>query len=326
MDFSTFAVLVVVARGFVLAATIVMAGAVVFHRGVLARWPAAPPAPLHQWSERTARSGVAAAACIVVLAPARLFAQARGLVVPGDPILPMMGNVMHTMWGRGWVLQTAASLCALAGLVLARRGSRGGWPLAFASTLGVTLSPALMGHAIAAERLLVVSVLSDWVHVAMAGAWLGTLAMLALVARVGVAATAPAAASDTAVATLIDLFHPIALICSATLVATGVISLLLRVDHLGDLPHSAYGAILAVKLTLTLGVAAFGLHHSRRGANRVRLGQAAHVARSLAAETVLAGMVIAATAVLVGTSPPMRMDMTARAANEAAHVPSEVPQ
>jgi putative copper export protein len=157
-------------------------------------------------------------------------------------------------------------------------------------------------HAVASERLPLVSLFSDWIHVAMAGAWLGALSMLALVAR-----SARSEAAGARVATLIDLFHPIALTSALVLVASGVVSLLLRVEHLTDLLHSPYGVILALKLTLTFAIAMFGLHHARRGAQHARAGGTSGVVRSLAVETVLAALVIATTAVLVGTAPPMSM-------------------
>ena len=128
--------------------------------------------------------------------------------------------------------------------------------------------------------------------------------MLALILR-----SASAAGSGAPAATLIELFHPVAVACGAVLVATGVTSLVLRVDHIADLLRSTYGAVLAVKLAFTLGVGILGLHHARRGAQLVRLGGAHSVARSIAVETILAGMVIATSAVLVGTAPPMSMVM-----------------
>jgi putative copper export protein len=296
--------LAIAVRAVALATIVVMTGALTFRWGVLRRWPAARPAPLVEWSALVARAGACAAACLVLVAPVRLFAQAQRLTMAGDPVLPMMGNVLRTTWGRGWTLQCAASLIMLTGLLLAGRSSRWGWRVGLASAFGITLSPALMGHAIAAERLVFVSVLADWLHVAMAGAWLGALAMLALIAR---SVRVRGAGDDAVIATFIELFHPIALTCSVVLVVTGVVSLLLRVSSISDLLHSTYGAILAIKLTLTLAVAALGFHHARRGAQRARFGRAPSVVRSLAAETVLAAAVIAVTAVLVGTAPPMRM-------------------
>jgi putative copper export protein len=291
-----------VMRAVALGAVVVMAGSPVFRWGVLERWPAPSDAPLDQWSKLAARAGASAAACALIVSPMRLYAQARSLVMSGDPVFPMMENVLHTTWGRGWMLQAGASLAVLAGLLLARRGSRAGWWISILSAVAVTLSPALMGHAVASERLPLVSLFSDWIHVAMAGAWLGALSMLALVAR-----SARSEAAGARVATLIDLFHPIALTSALVLVASGVVSLLLRVEHLTDLLHSPYGVILALKLTLTFAIAMFGLHHARRGAQHARAGGTSGVVRSLAVETVLAALVIATTAVLVGTAPPMSM-------------------
>lgn len=279
-----------------------MTGAIAFRWGVLRRWPASRAGLSVAWNALVARSGAWAAGCLLLVSVARLYAQARNLIVVGDPVLPMIDNVLHTTWGLGWMLQSFAALTMLAGLTLARRGSRAGWWLGGASALAITLSPALMGHAVAAERLLVLSVFADWVHVAVAGAWLGSLAMLASIAR-----SASADIGDAPIATLIELFHPVALTSAATLVTTGVASIFLRVDHLVDLLHSSYGAVLAIKLTLTLGVAAIGFYHSRQGARLARLGGTPSVTRSLVVETILAGCVIAATAVLVGTAPPMRM-------------------
>jgi putative copper export protein len=301
-------VLVVLARAVAFAAIVVTTGAVVFRWGVLQRWPAPRPEPFAEWSDLITRSAAWAAACLTLVEPVRLYAQARSLVDAGDPALPMMANVLRTVWGRGWMLQTGAALAALAGLLLVHRGARAGWWLTLAASLGLTLSPALMGHAVAARHLLLASLLADWIHVAMAGAWLGALAMLAFIA-----CTTTAAASDdhTFVATLIELFHPVARAAAMVLIVTGVISLLLRVDHLRDLLHSTYGAILAVKLALTLGVAGLGANHAMRGAQRARARGNRAVVGSLVAETVLAAAVIAATAVLVGVAPPMGMAMGA---------------
>lgn len=214
----------------------------------------------------------------------------------------MMANVLRTMWGRGWLLQALAAAVLLAAFVLANRGLAAGWWLALAAVAGVTASPALMGHAVAADHYLVVSLLADWLHVAMAGAWLGALAMLTMIVRRSDQADSGA---EETTATLIELFHPVALAGATVLTATGVVSLLLRVEHLADLLHSAYGAILAVKLALTFGVAILGWRHSRGAAQMARAGGAHALRRSLAAEIALAAAVITVTAVLVATAPPM---------------------
>jgi putative copper export protein len=303
-----------VTRAVALAAIVAATGAASFRWGVLRRWPVALPAPLSAWNALVARAGAVAVVCLILVAPVRWFAQAQSLLQAGDPVAPMMLGVLHTTWGRGLLLQAVTGVAVLAGLLLARRGFRSGWIIALLSVLGLTLSPAFMGHAVAAERLLVLSITCDWIHVTLAGAWLGAVAMLALSAR----ATATLGDGPHArLAVLIELFHPLALAGSIGLVTTGFVSLLLRVDHLEDLLHSPYGAILAVKLALALVAAGVGLYHARRGARLARSGGPRAVARSLAVESALAVLVIAATAVLVETSPPMSMAMATR----AAHVP-----
>jgi copper transport protein len=304
---SAFAALAVIARGVAYAGIVGSSGAVVFHWGVLCRWKAeVQPAPIVQWGRTVALSGALASALVALASPARLLAQAHALVAAGDPVVPMMIKVLHTTWGRGWTVQTAAAVVLLIALLVESRAERAGlWLASFAGACA-TLSPALMGHAIAADRFQTVSVAADWLHVTAAAAWIGSLAMLSQV--VAFANGDDLAAGERA-ARLVELFHPVALVSSAVLVGTGVVSLLLRVDDFGELPHSRYGAILGMKLGLTLFVGTLGMRHWRRGAAMATTGNRGALARSLATELAVAAFVIAVTAVLVGTSPPMRMTM-----------------
>jgi putative copper export protein len=290
-----------VARAIALGGIVVVGGALAFFAGVLRRWRLPPDAQVAEWSRLAARSCARAAAVLLLDAPVRLYCQARVLVPPGDPVAPMMANVLRTAWGQGWLVQCFASLGVLAGVVLALRLVRGGWPLACLSGAALTLSPALMGHAVAAERFLALSIGADWLHVSMASAWLGGVAMLALIANRALAAND----GPESFARVIELFHPLALTCSIGLVVTGVTSLLLRVDHLADLLHSTYGALFAVKMILTACVVAVGYRHARRGPAIVRAQGVGALTRTLALEVVFAVLVISATAALVGTSPPM---------------------
>lgn len=242
-----------------------------------------------------------AAAAISIVAPARLYLQARSLVDLTDPVLPMMSNVLRTTWGRGWLVQLMASLAALAGFLIVNLRGRGGLGLALLAALVLTLSPALMGHAVAADRLVVLSLGSDWLHVTAAGAWVGTLCIVTIVS-VSIGDAVPEKPST---ANLIAAFHPVALAAATALVVSGVASLLLRVEHLGDLFRSTYGGILAVKLALTAAVAVLGWHHARNGVRLAIGGSRSTLTRSLMAETILAAVVIGATALLVGTAPPM---------------------
>jgi len=250
----------VVARGVAFAAIVLATGAGSFRWAVLPRWPIDVKAS-RRYRAFAAAAGAWAAAAVVVAAPGRLYLQARSLVDVTDPVTPMMANVLRTTWGHGWLLQLASAVAAVAGWLLVRQHVLGAWLLAMTATLLLALSPALMGHAVAADRLLVVSLLADWLHVLGAGAWIGALSLMTIV----VVSMNERSAGNQSAADLIAAFHPVALGAATLLVATGVVSLLLRVERVGDLFHSSYGAILGVKLALTGGVMALGWRHARHG-------------------------------------------------------------
>lgn len=244
--------------------------------------------------------GAWASAALLLDTPVRLVLQARLLVSPGDPVAPMAANVLGTTWGNGLALQAIAALAALAGFVLAKRARAAGWILALAAALALALSFSLMGHAVAPERGVALSVLDDWLHVLSAGGWTGTLAVV-------VTASMTLRRSDdggAVLATVIALFHRVAMMCLVTLLASGTISVLLRVQHLRDLFGATYGTLLFAKLALVGVVAGFGWYHARTAESRTRRAGTQSVARTLAVETGLAVLVILVTAVLVGTEPP----------------------
>lgn len=286
-------ILAAVARAIAFAGIVVVTGAVVFHWIVLrraARTSTLPPL-----------AGVVAAACIMLVSPLRLYEQARALVDASDPVAPMMHNVLNTAWGHTLLLQDAAALLALLAFVLAMKRMSAGWWLTLVPALALCCTPAYMGHAAAVEQYVAVSIVVDCLHVMAASAWVGALFLLALVIH---SVKDFRASGDTAAA-LIDAFHPVAQWSVVTLVVTGVMSLSFRVLHFTWLLHSEYGALFAIKLALTLLVAAVGFHHSRNGAERARASGAKAVTTTLLVECALAACVIAATSVLVATSPPM---------------------
>ncbi|MEP6622386.1 MAG: CopD family protein [bacterium] len=293
----------VIARGIVLAAMVGVSGAVVFQFAVLRRWPQHEHSVHASWPRLITRAGLIAALTILLVAPARLYVQARGLVDDTDPVAPMMANVLRTLWGKGLCLQAAAALLAAIAFVIATRAGRtkrAGWWMALAAALGLTATPAFMGHASASEQFRTLALFADWIHITAAGGWIGSLLMLALCART-------VDADDhvgTYTATLISLFHPVALTSATLLMASGLTSSLLHVRRLGDLTSSTYGLLLSTKLVLTAVVAAIGFYHSRRGPTLARTHQRGSLQRSLATEVLLAVLVISVTAVLVGTSPP----------------------
>jgi putative copper export protein len=97
---------------------------------------------------------------------------------------------------------------------------------------------------------------------------------------------------------MVAAFSPVALLGGGILAATGVVTAVLYLEAVRDLWQTAYGLTLLLKILLVGGVAGVGAYNWRKvkptlgeGPNRLR--------RSAGLELVLAGVVLAVTAVLV---------------------------
>lgn len=280
----------VAARAAVLAGTVLAAGAVAF-RLVVVRQVGEGEATAVRW-------GLWSSVVLLAVAAPRLWLQARGFVDAGDPILPMVANVLQTRWGLGWWLQTTGALLALAGFVASPWKARWRRWLCIAGTLALVAAPALMGHAVAVTRLRWLAVPADMLHTLAASTWTGALTVLTVCA----AKLRTARDGGATTGRLITAFHPMALTSAVVIVATGALGVWLRVAHLSSLLHTSYGAIFATKLALAGAVAAMGAYHSRRGVQDARIG-APTLLRSLRAEVLFAVLVLVATALLVGSPP-----------------------
>jgi copper transport protein len=209
-----------------------------------------------------------------------------------------------TSWGRVWIVQ-AWLLGLFAAAVAAARPARDRFALFIAvpAALGLAAIPALSGHAADTTGSGILVVINDTLHVAAAGAWLGTLAMI------GVAAVPALTRADTAperpIADMIERFSPLALTAAAVLILSGVVNSLLHFGSLGQLVSTAYGRTLLIKLALVIGVLATGAYNWRR--LRPRLGGAGSVPwlrRNIVLELTFALAVFAATAYLTGLPRP----------------------
>jgi putative copper export protein len=250
-----------------------------------------------------ARLGMWAVLALAAVAPPRLLLQASGLVEPSDPVWPMALNVLGTTWGRALMLQVAGALAALVGFVLARRARPAGWRIALAALIAVAISAACMGHPVANARLVWVSVPLDVLHVASVGVWVGTLSVLA---RISFSTDVRSEGGGT-IAALVAAFHRVAIWSAAVVVASGTLSVLLRVDHLRNLLTSVYGTVLFVKIGAVCAVACLGAYNSRTAIRRARNGLVRSTMATLAAEVCFAAITLAVTAVLVATDPPGTM-------------------
>jgi copper transport protein len=212
--------------------------------------------------------------------------------------------LVQTSWGWAWVAQMVACVIAVVAFAIAHRGNRVSWPVAAACAFVLTASPALTGHAVSSDESFF-AVPVDIVHVIAGSAWLGTLALILFVG-IGAALKAPDGDSVGArVATLVNGFSPLALVCGATVVGTGVATSLFHVDRWSRLWTTSYGMTLIVKLALVSLLFSLGAWNWRRVKPNLG-GDAGVVALRFSAKLELAAslLVLAVTAFLVALPLP----------------------
>jgi putative copper export protein/methionine-rich copper-binding protein CopC len=260
--------------------------------------------PTADLAERARQVGLGAVVLLLASGFYRLVTELRALGPDGAFDLAGIGPlVTETTWGRGWLVGSVGALLLLVGLIAARR-SRAGWSLAAIGVLGVALSPALTGHAAADPARPVLAVAVDFLHVLGAGAWLGTLLLVVVAGLPGALSRVPGARGP-AVASMINAFHPLALICVPLVAVSGLISAWLRLGSWGVLTSSRYGTYLLVKVLIFSCVALTGAYNWRRV--RPTLGNEAgarHIRRTASLELAIGAVVLAVTAALVVTPPP----------------------
>jgi copper transport protein len=272
----------------------------------------------------------------LVALPARLWKQSADLFGAGALDSENLGRILGTGWGDAWILQAGMCGLFLLGLLASRRDPARavGWGIMLAAGLGSAMVPALSGHAAATPGALrSVAILNDTVHVAAAGAWIGTLGVLAVAglgAALGARASVPVGVASARgedeparrggsaapeggrseavlapVARMVNAFSRAALPAVGALVLTGLVSAWLQVGSPGALFGSGYGRTLLVKLALVGAAGSVGLYNWRvvrpalaRGAGPERIG------RSAKTEVLLGLGVVVVTAALIATPLP----------------------
>ncbi len=266
-------------------------------------------------TRRAARLGLAAGIVFLISAVCRLYAEHA--VVGGDVA---MGTILGSFWGRIWVTQFVIAVIVCIAFASARGSRRGGiaWLAVAIVSVALAATPAFSGHAIAAPGNRGLSIALDVIHVVAAGAWLGGLLTLTVVGvpvalSIGKSTDTDARAPRglPLVARLVNAFSPLALVFAGFVVASGVIAAWMRIGSFTALFHSTYGTVLLVKLGLVILVLAGGAYNwlRMRGALAHRETGASAVGsfrRSAWIELTAGVLVIAATAVLVATQPPVR--------------------
>ena len=289
----------IVGRALALAASAGVIGACLFQRAVVG--PLGRTGSVTGNVERlVAGVGLAAAMLLALTVPWRVVTQAEVFSSGGDPLMPLVGRVLQTGWGRAAVAQFAGAVLAASGFARARNVRRWGWTVAASGAAVVAAVPAWMGHAAATERWTWLAIGADVAHVGAAGGWAGGVAVLALVAR----AMAKQADGGALTSRLIAAFRVLALTSATVLLATGAVGALLRLRSPMDLVGTTYGLLFLLKLAIVGVAAAMGRQHSRTAAARATTLGARAVSRSIAVEALVLLTVIAVTAILAGSPPP----------------------
>ncbi|MDQ3673077.1 MAG: copper resistance protein CopC/CopD [Gemmatimonadota bacterium] len=294
-------------------AILVLTGAVAFKVVVLAlfRKNRQPDSPmLGPASRRAANVGFYAALVLAVVVLLRLLAQSYAMHAPGSGFAPalMWPMIGRTIWGWGWLLQFLATAVAIAGFFAARKDLTRGWGIAAAGAVLGAFAPALSGHAASAPMLRPLAIFADGVHILGASGWLGSLLVL-LVAGIPAAMRLDTEDRGPAVADLVGVYSPTALIFAGVTAVAGIFSGWI---HLGTIPalwQTEYGKTLLVKLAVLGIVTVTGAYNFLYV--RPRLGKiegVKSIRRSATIEVGVAVVVLLVTAVLVAT--PTAMDIT----------------
>lgn len=256
---------------------------------------------------RAACLALAMAGILVIAALLRLYAQSyalHGAKLALDPER-LRATLTRTTWGLGCIVQAVASLVTLAGTLVARRRHALGWGIVALAALALAFTPAFSGHAATASRFPTLAILADGLHVIGAGGWLGSL-LVVIAVGLPVASRLPHTDRGPAIAALVNAFSPTALFFAGIVVATGTFAAWLHMGALSAFWTTAYGRTLLLKLavlSLVFGTGAYNwlrvkpLLGSEESARRLR--------RSALFEVAVGAAVLAVTAVLVATPPPM---------------------
>jgi putative copper resistance protein D len=246
-------------------------------------------------TDRHARR-LAAAVAVTGIALAAATLSADALFLTGgdwaaafDPL--MLSVVLETPIGTAQ-LTRAGGLALVAAAAIDRRLG----PLGAAGALIVAASFALVGHSLREPRELLGPLVA--LHVTVAAYWIGAFAPLAHAARTALPADA---------GRLAEAFGRVAIWTVGVLAAAGVaLGLAFGGDPLSAL-QSEWGRALAVKLMLIGGLLTLAALNKMRLSPRLAAGDpaaAAGLRRSIAAEAVLASLVVMATAVMTATGAP----------------------
>jgi len=282
----------------------VVIGVVVFRFVVLKRAsPNEADAFAQMASTSAATMGITAAVGVIVSALLKLARESADM-----PDIAFSSLLFGSTWGLSLLLQLAAAAAAAVAFRGAHRPSeaerRGAWRIALVAAAVLAVTPSLAGHAMA-DDLAIVAVPVDLVHFVAGAAWLGTLAVVVIVGISAALKTPDATRPGERTATLVNAFSPLALVCGAVVIATGLASSVLQLPRIDSLWTTPYGVALVLKLLFVAMLFGAGAWNWRRMKPRLTGDDAIVPLRSMASlELILGTVVLGITAVLVALELP----------------------
>ncbi|MEE2637620.1 MAG: CopD family protein [Acidobacteriota bacterium] len=250
---------------------------------------------------RLVRQAGLALGLLFMASAGRLYAQTYSSFGLDEPVTAALLRLVaeQTRWGERWIWQSAAVVAAAPVVAIAVIGVSWAWWLVAIATVGIVVTSPMTGHALSYSDGAFWPMTLQIVHLAAAGAWLGTL--LVLVTE----GLRPVISTGTDVVGLVARFSGVALVAAGAVGLTGVLTAWFYVDHLPQLWQTAYGRVLLVKTGLFGLTALTGAYNWK--VVRPALGAPAGVARlrrSGAAELAVAVVLLAVTAWLVHLPMP----------------------
>lgn len=257
----------------------------------------------------------AALAGVVSAAAAIIFhaTEAAGVSTGSALDSTILGEELGTRFGTVWGVSALAWLALGLGIAPALRGWRRWRVAALLLPLGfIALEPALSGHP-STQSPVALLLPANVLHVVAMSVWVGGLATFVLVLP---AATRELETSDRSrlLAATLARFSPIALLCVAAILLTGVGQAYAYVRDLDNLLDTAYGRAVLVKLVLLVGLliplGAYNRYRSVPRLERIAAGGEAPgragllLRRALRGEVALVLCVLGVTAALAGYPPP----------------------
>jgi copper transport protein len=300
----------IIARWITFIATIVVLGVCAVGMALL---PRASRAIAARSSLARTAAHVGAVACGGMLfgSMGRLVDQLQALRSPGDAMLTGLSSLLFaTTWGTGFLWQTLAALVLLGLFVWLRthHQSLAAWWAVCLPASVLAWSPSLQGHAIGSEQFTSIAVAADIAHVAGAGIWLGSVAVVgwlgASVSTFGGRAVSEEDA-DAALRVLVPLLPPLALTGAAMLLLSGGVATVLHLRAVDDFWTTLWGRYVLLKVILVSVVLALGARNWRRlGPRMDSLHGVTALRRSLVTELIVSALLVLVTAVLVVTPLP----------------------